>query len=410
MAKPVTIAFLGDTHDLTNATGDVSRAVKSAADDVVKSGRKIDGALEGTAGHADNLASKGSQAAGGLSGLGDLAAQQGGVIGALGGTMMTAGIATQALADSGDLLNVVTESTIVKKGLDKVATIGSTVATIAGTAATKAATAGQWLLNAALSANPVGLIVIGLVALVAGLVIAYKKSETFRNIVNGAFHAVSGAAKPVVNLFTKGIPNAVSSVVRFVKSHWKPIIAIILGPVGLIVAGVSGHLDDIRDKFNGIVDFVGGIPGRIRNLVGKFGDAGAALIGSMVHGLSNPIGSVGPIAESVVNAIIGFLNDHLPHSISIDKGPLHFTVPLFPTIPRLAGGGITTGPTLALIGDNPGGREAVIPLDKFALASAGRSLTIENLRVEVPHGASNYDVGEYLVEKLRAFFDGGGTL
>ena len=35
-----------------------------------------------------------------------------------------------------------------------------------------------------------------------------------------------------------------------------------------------------------------------------------------------------------------------------------------PDIPRLAQGGITTGPTLAVIGDNPGGREAVIPLDK----------------------------------------------
>jgi hypothetical protein len=34
----------------------------------------------------------------------------------------------------------------------------------------------------------------------------------------------------------------------------------------------------------------------------------------------------------------------------------------FPLVPFLADGGITTGPTLAMIGDNPGGREAVIPL------------------------------------------------
>ena len=33
-----------------------------------------------------------------------------------------------------------------------------------------------------------------------------------------------------------------------------------------------------------------------------------------------------------------------------------------PNLPRLAKGGITSGPTLAVIGDNPGGREAVIPL------------------------------------------------
>lgn len=34
-----------------------------------------------------------------------------------------------------------------------------------------------------------------------------------------------------------------------------------------------------------------------------------------------------------------------------------------PTIPRLAKGGITDGPMLAMIGDNPGGREVVSPLD-----------------------------------------------
>ncbi|WP_204205909.1 tape measure protein [Mammaliicoccus sciuri] len=39
-------------------------------------------------------------------------------------------------------------------------------------------------------ANPIGLTVLAIGALVAGLVIAYKKSETFRNIVNGAFSAI----------------------------------------------------------------------------------------------------------------------------------------------------------------------------------------------------------------------------
>lgn len=36
-------------------------------------------------------------------------------------------------------------------------------------------------------------------------------------------------------------------------------------------------------------------------------------------------------------------------------------------VAALAGGGITTGPILSLIGDNPGGREAVVPLDRYHL-------------------------------------------
>lgn len=60
-------------------------------------------------------------------------------------------------------------------------------------------TAAQWLLNAAMAANPIGLVVIALAALGAGLVIAYNKSETFRNIVNGAFNSVKNTAEWVVN-------------------------------------------------------------------------------------------------------------------------------------------------------------------------------------------------------------------
>jgi hypothetical protein len=55
-------------------------------------------------------------------------------------------------------------------------------------------TAAQWLLNAALTANPVGLVIVAVAALVAGLILAYKKSDTFRKIVDAAFHAVATAA------------------------------------------------------------------------------------------------------------------------------------------------------------------------------------------------------------------------
>lgn len=49
-------------------------------------------------------------------------------------------------------------------------------------------------MNATLAANPIFLVVAALAALTIGFVIAYKKSETFRKIVNGAFGAVKDAA------------------------------------------------------------------------------------------------------------------------------------------------------------------------------------------------------------------------
>ncbi|WP_341514886.1 NlpC/P60 family protein [Lactiplantibacillus plantarum] len=61
----------------------------------------------------------------------------------------------------------------------------------------KLATAAQWLLNAAMDANPIGIAVVTLAALTAGLVLAYKHIKPFREWVNKT-------AKAVVN-FGKGI-------------------------------------------------------------------------------------------------------------------------------------------------------------------------------------------------------------
>jgi phage-related protein len=59
----------------------------------------------------------------------------------------------------------------------------------------KAFAAVQAALNVVMSLNPIGLVVLALVGLAAGLVYAYKKSETFRDIVNGVFTAVVGAGR-----------------------------------------------------------------------------------------------------------------------------------------------------------------------------------------------------------------------
>ena len=73
------------------------------------------------------------------------------------------------------------------------------VAQKAWTIATGAATAAQALFNAALAANPIGLVILAIVGLGTALVVAYKKSETFRNVVNGAWTAVSDGAKYMWN-------------------------------------------------------------------------------------------------------------------------------------------------------------------------------------------------------------------
>lgn len=86
----------------------------------------------------------------------------------------------------------------------------------AQTAATEGATVAQGGLNAALLANPVGLVVIAIVALVAAFVLAWKHSETFRNIVRGALDAVHDGAIGLWNFF-KDLPAKLWGITTAVK-------------------------------------------------------------------------------------------------------------------------------------------------------------------------------------------------
>lgn len=76
----------------------------------------------------------------------------------------------------------------------KGATVALRVATIAATVAVRA-------LSLAMAMNPVGVIVLAVVALVAALVVAYKRSEKFRAIVNAVIEAFKRLGKFAVQVF-----------------------------------------------------------------------------------------------------------------------------------------------------------------------------------------------------------------
>jgi hypothetical protein len=219
------------------------------------------------------------------------------------------------------------------------ATVASTTALVASTVAQKAAAlaskawaAAQWLLNAAMDANPISLVVVAIAALVAAFVIAYKKSATFRAIVQGAFNGVKDAAR--------ALGSAAVSVFNGIRSA--------LGKVGAAAGTVK---NTIVGAFNDVWNSIKGFPAKVASLGGKMLSAGKNLASNVVNGIKTIGGDAGDIAKSIVNDIIGFLNNILPHHIGINKGPIHIDVPLFPNLPLLATGGRATGGTLAVIGE-----------------------------------------------------------
>lgn len=127
-------------------------------------------------------------------------------------------------------------------------------AMIAASVAQKAVAAGQWLINAAMSANPIGLVIAAIALLVGGLILAYKKSATFRKIVNAAFSGVKKVAGAVLSWLGK----AVSGTIDFVKKHWGLIKTILGGPILLAVRLIRNHWDSIKAAFHAAVRWVVG--------------------------------------------------------------------------------------------------------------------------------------------------------
>lgn len=119
------------------------------------------------------------------------------------------------------------------------------LATQVWAAVTKIQAAAQVLLNVAMSANPVVLIVIAIVALVAALVLAYKKSETFRNIVNAAFSAVAAVASAVWAKIQAGGTAALGAI----SKAWPVVKAVITGPFTAAKTVIDGVWDKITTAF-----------------------------------------------------------------------------------------------------------------------------------------------------------------
>jgi hypothetical protein len=66
---------------------------------------------------------------------------------------------------------------------------------------TKIWAAVQWALNAAMYANPIGIVVIAVVALIAGIAALWDKCEGFRKVVGGIFAEIAKVVMGVVHIF-----------------------------------------------------------------------------------------------------------------------------------------------------------------------------------------------------------------
>ena len=128
-------------------------------------------------------------------------------------------------------------------------------------ASTKLWTAAQWLLNAAMSANPITLVVIAIAALVAAFVVLWNKSEAFRNFWIGLWDnvkAVASTAWEAITGFFSAAWDTIKAVWDVVLGYFQTLWAGIQTTFSVVSEVLSGFFSAAWNAIKAIWDFVVG--------------------------------------------------------------------------------------------------------------------------------------------------------
>ena len=121
-------------------------------------------------------------------------------------------------------------------------------------ATTKGMTIAQKLLNTVMAANPIGIVITVVAALVTALITLFATNEDFRNKVIAVWEKVKEVAGNVfgaiADFFTVTIPNAFNSLIGFIKSNWQGLLLFIVNPF----AGAFKLLYDNCGAFRDFID------------------------------------------------------------------------------------------------------------------------------------------------------------
>lgn len=311
--KPITLTFAGDSSSLEKTFEKVGSGAKEMAGDLDKAqsqAKSLDGAMGSVGSTVDSSESK-------FMGTADV----------LDGLATTMGLNVGAQIDfargMGDIAG----------GLTNLGPMLSGIASKMGltTAATWLWNTAQTALNLVMSLNPIMLVVLAIGALVAAFVIAYKNSETFRDIVDAAFKAIQRVVGDVIGWILDGID-------KFLAGFQA-------------MAQAASHLPLVGDKFKGVADAIGGVRGTVQGLAddmhrvgeesriatGKLN--GAQVAASQIRALGNVSVTVSGPAQPQLRAAGGPVTAGRPYIVGEHRPELFVPNQSGTVIPNVPAGG-----------------------------------------------------------------------
>ena len=125
---------------------------------------------------------------------------------------------------------------------------------LASRGAILAMAAGQAVLNAVMAANPIGLVVAAVAALIAVLVLAYNRSETFRNAVQAAGNVGKAAFQGIAN-FVRNLISTIGNLISRaggIGGVFRSAMSVAAGAVNILMSPIRGLISLIESVIGAI--------------------------------------------------------------------------------------------------------------------------------------------------------------
>lgn len=257
--------------------------------------------------------------------------------------------------------------------------------------------------------------------------------DTIWGVISGVLDVISGVIDVVMGVITGDWGRAWDGIKGIVSGVWNTISSVVSGAINLVwtniqmvgraigdtLSGVWGGIKDaagsawswIKDTVSsgvsGVWDAISSLPGKILGIIGSIGSAARSIGSTIMDKIGDGLGAVGgaiaEVGSKIWASIKNFINSNFIDKIrNFSVSALGVTLTPFTGLPRLAEGGIATGPMLAMIGDNRSGKEAVVPLERaheFGFGGGGGAPVSITIQTGVGDPVA---IGRALIEALDA--------
>ena len=213
---------------------------------------------------------------------------------------------------------------IAMKTADIAKTVALTTAKLAQATATKTVEVAQTALNIVMNMNPIGLILISITALIAGLVLLYTKCDWFRNLVNKMFAEIKTGFTTLLTITKQVFTAIITSITAFgsmlwskvgfiFTNMWTIIKDIFAGGLLLLLDLVTGNFTLLKSDLQVILEsisnsFTNILTGIKTGAVQIFTAIKTAIIAKVTELKNNAVQSFITLKDNVINTVINLKN------------------------------------------------------------------------------------------------------